>query len=466
MSIYPSSSVYREPNSSQFRRLNRRSVVIRALLKGRRKTKMLTRAFSRSLSSHKRMASESTSVSKRSIRYRSAVTHQPEFLEMIDKVERLKRTNTYFYMRNLESASGASVIVGGRRMIMMGSNNYLGLTTHPLVKQAAIRAIEEYGTGAGGVRILSGTYRLHEQLEERLAELKQTEASVVFVGGYLTNLAAVSTLAELGYVLINDEKNHASIIDGCKVRKARASFYRHNDMAHLEKLLLNGNRGDERFVIADGVFSMDGDIADVPAMLNLTRQYGAKTYVDDAHATGVLGTHGRGTAEYFGVEGQIDIIVGTLSKALGAVGGFVAGPRDLVVYLKHASRAFVFGSALPPSVAATALAALDVIRDEPEHLHRLHQNTRRVSEGLKDLGFEVRYNGTPILPVIVGEEDRAYRLARLLDQYGVFVNPVAYPAVKPREARIRISVNALLTDRDIGDALLAFKRAGISLGLI
>lgn len=393
-------------------------------------------------------------------------TYLPPFQGLLDKIEKTKEAGLYFYMRNLESASAAHVIVGGRRMIMLGSNNYLGLTTHPRVKRAAIRAIQKYGTGAGGVRILSGTYRLHEELEEKLAELKRTAAAVVFSAGYVTNLAAITTLAELGSVLINDEKNHASIIDGCKIRKAKVHFYRHNNMQHLEEILSRDGHGDERYIVADGVFSMDGDIADLPHILTLARRYGAKIYLDDAHATGVIGPHGRGTAEHYGVEGQVDVVIGTLSKALASVGGFVAGSKAFVTYLKHASRAFVFGSALPPSVAATALAAIEVIEREPEHLERLRQNTKKVCNGLKDLGFEVSNDATPIIPVIVGEEMRAYHLAKLLDEGGVFVNPVAYPAVKPKEARIRVTVNALLTDKEIGTALLAFKQAGRTLNLI
>lgn len=394
------------------------------------------------------------------------ITYSPAFQSFLEKIARTKAEGLYFYMRNLESASSAHVLVDGRRMIMLGSNNYLGLTTHPRVKRAAIRAIEKYGTGAGGVRILSGTYRLHEELEEKLAELKRAAAAVVFSAGYVTNLAAITALAELDYALINDEKNHASIIDGCKVRKAKVYFYRHNNMQHLEEILCRDGHGTERFIVADGVFSMDGDIVDLPGILSLARRYGAKIYLDDAHATGVIGAHGRGTAEHYGVEGQVDVVIGTLSKALAGVGGFVAGSKALITYLKHASRVFVFGSALPPSVAATALAALEVLEKEPEHLDRLSQNTKKIREGLKDMGFDLRDGVTPIIPVIVGEEMRAYHLTKLLHEMGVFVNPVAYPAVKPKEARIRVSANSLLTDREIGTALLAFKQASRTLGLI
>lgn len=442
----------------------KRSAVIRALRRSRRRIRRIVHNFSFGLWRSRNR----TGVSRVRLtaRYRPTVTHLPQFQAMLDKVRSLKEDDLYFYMRSLESSSAGNVVIRGRRMIMLGSNNYLGLTVHPAVKRAAIHAIEEFGTGAGGVRILSGTYKLHEQLEERLAELKRTEAVVVFAGGYLTNLAAISTLCELGYVMINDEKNHASIIDGCKVRKARAHFYHHNDMTDLERLLSSEADGTGKFIVVDGVFSMDGDIVDLPGVLRLARRYGARVYVDDAHATGVLGRQGRGTAEHYGMEGLVNVVAGTLSKALGAVGGFIAGPKDLVDYLKHASRAFVFGSALPPCVAATVLASLDVIRDEPEHLEKLRANTKKILDGLRNIGFNVHEGGTPILPVIVGEELLAYRLARLLDEFGIFVNPVAYPAVKPKEARIRVSVNALLTDRDIGTSLVAFERAGRMLGLI
>lgn len=397
------------------------------------------------------------------------LTYLPPFEGLLRKIKTTRDAGFYFYMRNLESASGSEVTIGGRKLIMLGSNNYLGLTTHPRVKRAAIRAIKKYGTGAGGVRILSGTYRLHEELEEKLAELKRTAAAVVYSAGYVTNLAATTILSELGYLLINDERNHASIIDGCKARRTHVCFYKHNNMQHLEEVLRQdkGDEERERYIIADGIFSMDGDIADLPQILTLARRHGAKVYIDDAHATGVLGTNGRGTSEYYGVEGQVDIVVGTLSKALGAVGGFVAGSKDLVTYLKHASRAFVFGSALPPSVAATAIASLDVLQKEPEHLARLRNNILKVRAGLKDIGFSIFGDDqTPIIPVIVGEETLAYHLTKILDEAGVFVNPVAHPAVKPKEARIRVSVNSLLTVQQIGKALVAFKRAGQSLGLI
>ena len=394
------------------------------------------------------------------------ITYPLPFQGLLDMIEKGKHENYYMCFRNLESASAAHAVVQGRRMIMLGSNNYLCLTTHPKVKRATIRAIQKYGTGAGGVRMLSGTYRLHEELEEKLAELKRTDSAMVFSAGYTTNVATISTLAELGYVLINDEKNHASIIDGCKTRKAKVCFFRHNNINHLKEILQHTEPGTERFIIADGIFSMDGDIADLPNILSLARCYGAKTYIDDAHATGVIGAHGRGTAEHYGVEGQVDVIIGTLSKALGAVGGFTAGPKDLITYLKHASRAFVFGSALPPSVAATALASLGVLQKEPELLQRLHRNSKMLRDGLKDLGFDVAQGQTPIIPLIVGDWIRAYRFARFLHEAGVFVNPVGYPAVKPKEARIRISVNALLTSREIGSALIAFEQAGKTLRLI
>ncbi len=395
------------------------------------------------------------------------VTYSPPFETLLEKIEETKSNNLYFYMRVLETASGAEVIVDGRRMIMLGSNNYLGLTVHPKVKRATIRAIEQYGTGASGSRVLSGTHRLHVQLEEKLAELKNAEAAAVFSTGYITNMAAVSILAELGYTLINDDKNHASIIDGCRIQDAEVYFYRHNNMKHLKKVLERPQKDSTKcFIITDGVFSMDGDIADLSSILLLARQHGAKVYLDDAHALGVLGKHGRGTAEHCNVEGQVNLTVGTLSKALGSAGGFIAGSKDFITYLKHASRAFMFGTAMPPSIAATAIAALDVLEKEPEHLERLHQNTKEVRDGLRDMGFEVPLNETPILPVIIGDEMRTYALTRLLHEAGVFVNPVAYPAVKPGKARIRVSTNALLTSQQIGSALTAFKQAGKSLGLI
>lgn len=394
------------------------------------------------------------------------VGYTPSILSMLKRIKKLKDNDAYFYMRKLESPSLGHVRISGKDMIMLGSNNYLGLTSHPKVKQATIDAINKYGTGAGGVRILSGTYPIHEELEESLAILKGAEAAVVFSSGYATNFGLISTLAEIGHLIVNDEKNHASIIDGCKVRRAHTFFYKHNDIENLRSTLSNLIMGEHnRLLIAsDGVFSMDGDIVPLPKWLSVARSANAITMLDDAHATGVLGPTGSGTAEHFGLKGAVDITVGTLSKALAGVGGFIAASKDLVSYIKHTTRAFVFASALPPSVAATCLAAIKVLQSEPEHLESLWKNRALLYDGLRDIGFDLGKSQTPIIPVIVGDEFLAYSYAKRLDDEGVFVNPVAYPAVKKQESRLRITVSAALTKQDIGKALSAFKKIAKELG--
>ncbi len=387
------------------------------------------------------------------------VGYTPSISSVLKRIQRLKENHSYFYMRPLDSASLGHVRVNDRDMIMLGSNNYLGLTDHPKVKKAAIAAIEKYGTGAGGVRILSGTYSIHEKLEEQLATLKDAKAAVVFSSGYATNFGLVSTLAEIGYLIINDEKNHASIIDGCKVRGAQTFFYKHNNVNSLQQTaesLLQKERG-KLMVISDGVFSMDGDIVPLQEWLETAKSFNALTMIDDAHATGVLGKSGAGTAEHYGIRGQVDITVGTLSKALAGVGGFIAGSKDLISYIKHTTRAFVFASALPPSVAAACSTAIEVMQSEPEHLQNLWRNRALVYGGLKDMGFNLGHSETPIIPVIVGDEFLVYEYARRLDEAGIYVNPVAYPAVRKQEARLRITVTAALTPKEIGTALSVFK---------
>lgn len=393
--------------------------------------------------------------------------HTPSIHSMLKRIQVLKDRSLYFYMRKLDSPSLGRVIVEGKDMIMLGSNNYLGLTGHPKVKRAAISAIEKYGTGAGGVRILSGTYSLHERLEEQLAALKGAEAAVAFSSGYVTNFGLVSTLAEIGHVIINDEKNHASIIDGCKVRRAQTFFHKHLDMNHLRNVLatLSDKERRQLLLISDGVFSMDGDIVPLPEWHEAAKAANALTMLDDAHATGVLGKTGAGTAEHFGMMGAVDITVGTLSKALAGIGGFIAGSKDLITYIKHTTRAFVFASALPPSVAASCSAAIEVMQTEPEHLQDLWRNRQLIYDGLKDIGFRLGNSQTPIIPVLVGDELLAYKYARDLQGAGIFVNPVAYPAVKRHEARLRVTVTSALTPKDIGTALSAFRTAAKDLGI-
>ncbi|MBU1062249.1 MAG: aminotransferase class I/II-fold pyridoxal phosphate-dependent enzyme [Candidatus Omnitrophica bacterium] len=377
-----------------------------------------------------------------------------------------RRQNYYFYMRNLESFSGAKVRINGRQMIMLGSNNYLGLTSHPKVKEAAIKAVKKYGVGSGGVRMLSGTFRLHEELEREIAEFKGTESSVIFNTGFMTNLGSIISLVDKNTVVINDEKNHASIVDGSVFSRAQIRVFLHNDMQYLEKILSSYPNTQDKLIIVDSVYSMDGDIANLPDIYRLARKYKARIMIDEAHASGVLGMTGRGAPEYFNMIGTIDIVMGTLSKALGGLGGFIASTEKLVTYLKHVSREFIFSTSLPPAIVAGNIAAIKVIRKEPHLIRQLWRNIRYMKEELEDLGYDTGNSESAIIPVLIWNEIKTYKMAHLLDKAGIFVNPVVFPAVKESESRLRVSIMALHSLEDLDRALEAFKKAGRKLGII
>jgi 8-amino-7-oxononanoate synthase len=383
------------------------------------------------------------------------------------RVKILKANNIYFYLRELETPSGSHIRVNGRNMLMFGSNNYLGLTNHPKVKEAAIKATREYGAGAGAVRLLGGTFKLHSQLEEKLAEFKGAESAIAYSSGYAANLTTVSTLVceedDLAFI---DERDHASIIDGLRLSRAKMRVFKHNDMSDLREKLATAPISTNKIIIVDGVFSMDGDIVNLEEVYRLAKRYGATLMIDEAHATGVIGKTGRGTPEHFGLEGRVEVVMGTLSKALGGIGGFVAGSKVMIDYLKHAGRGFVFSSALPPAVCASVLAAIDVLNTEPEWIQRLHSNASLLRRGLQDLGFNTGLSATAIVPVIIGDEMRTYQMTRLLHDQGIFVSPVAFPAVKRGTSRLRASVMATHEPDDINKALEAFKKAGQELGVI
>ncbi|MFA4992139.1 MAG: pyridoxal phosphate-dependent aminotransferase family protein [Candidatus Omnitrophota bacterium] len=385
---------------------------------------------------------------------------------VLKRVERVKRQNYYFYMRNLESFSGPRVKISGREMIMLGSNNYLGLTSHPKVKEAAIKAIKKYGVGSGGVRILSGTYKLHEELEREIAKFKGTEAAVIFNTGFMTNLGSIISLVNESSIVINDEKNHASIVDGSRFSRAKIRVFPHNDMRYLENILSSYPRSQDKLIIVDSVYSMDGDMADLPEIYKLAKKYSARTMIDEAHASGVLGKTGRGAPEYFSMIGKIDIIMGTLSKALGSLGGFIASTKDVVTYLKHVSREFIFSASLPPCIVAGGLAAVKVIRDEPHLLKNLWRNIEYMQKGLSGLGYDIGNSQSAIIPVLIRDEMKTYRMAQMLDKAGIFVNPVIFPAVKESESRIRVSIMASHSLGDLSRSLEAFKKAGKKIGLI
>jgi 8-amino-7-oxononanoate synthase len=381
------------------------------------------------------------------------------------QTEELRASGHYFFFRKLESPQDSEVVVNGRRVIMAGSNNYLGLTTHPRVKEAARKAINEFGSGCAGSRLLNGNLEIHEKLEEKLARFFRKEAALVFATGYQTNLGTISALLGRNDVAIIDKYDHASIIDGCRLSFGQAKKYRHNDMKDLERVL-EGTKGKGKLIIVDGIFSMDGDIADLPSIVRLAKTHGARVMVDDAHAIGVLGKGGRGTAEHFGLEDQVDLIMGTYSKSLAAIGGFVAGSREVIDFIKHVGRSMMFSASLPPSLVATVSTALDIIEEVPELRTRLWRNTHKMLKGYKALGFDTGDSETPIIPIIIKDSMKVYEMCRLLFEYGVFVNAVVSPAVPPGRELLRTSYMATHTEEQLDKILSAFEKAGKQLGAI
>jgi 8-amino-7-oxononanoate synthase len=388
-----------------------------------------------------------------------------KFSKILDQTRALRETGNYFFFRTLESPQDAEVVVNGKRVIMAGSNNYLGLTTHPRVKEAAIKAIEKYGSGCAGSRFLNGTLEIHEELEKKLARFFRQEAAIVFSTGYQTNLGAISALLGRSDVAIIDKYDHASIIDGCRLSFGKVKKYRHNDMEDLERVLKDC-KGYGKLVIVDGVFSMEGDIADLPAIVKLAKAYDARVMVDDAHGIGVLGKGGRGTAEHFGVEDQVDLIMGTYSKSLAAIGGFVAGSADAIDFIKHVGRSMLFSASLPPSLVASVSVALDIIDEQPQLRENLWRNTHKMLKGYKDLGFDTGTSETPIIPILIGNNIKTYQMCRLLFDHGVFVNPVVSPAVPPGRELLRTSYMATHTAEQLDRVLEAFKKVGKQLGVI
>ncbi|MDD5258585.1 MAG: aminotransferase class I/II-fold pyridoxal phosphate-dependent enzyme [bacterium] len=376
------------------------------------------------------------------------------------------KQNNYFLLRETSSASAARVIVKKKKMLMLGSNNYLGLSTHPKVKEAAIKAIKKYGLGSGGSRLLSGTTDLHNALEEKLAKFKGVEAGIVFTAGYMTNVGVISTLVNEGEFVIVDEKSHASIIDGTSLCNGNLRIFRHNDMESLEKELKFCGKESNKLVVTDGIFSMDGDMCKLDLIYELTQKYNAAIMIDDAHATGVIGERGSGTAEHFGLAGKIDLEIGTLSKSLGSIGGFAVASKRIIFYLKHVARSFLFATSQPPAICAAVIAAIKVIEEEPQLKLNLWRNINFLREGLIDIGYNLQESQSAILPIILGDEGITYKLAKMLEEQEIFTNAVAYPAVRKREARIRLTPMATHTLEDMETTISAFKQAGRKLRVI
>jgi len=385
--------------------------------------------------------------------------------KLLTRVTELRSSGNYFFFRKLQSPQDAEVIVDGKRVIMIASNNYLGLTMHPRVRQAAIKAIEKYGTGCAGSRWLNGNLEIHEELEAKLARFFRKEAAVVFATGYQTCVGTISALVGRSDVAVVDKYDHASIIDGCRLSFGEMKKFRHNDPEDLERVL-RANKDKGMLIIVDGVFSMEGDIANLPELVNLAKRYGAGLMVDDAHGIGVLGKGGRGTAEHFGLESEVDLILGTYSKSLAAIGGFVTGAKDVIDNIKHSARPLMFSASLAPPLVASVSAALDVIDQQPELLTQLWSNTRKMLTGFRSLGFDIGASETPIIPVIIGDTAKMYKMCHLLFENGVFVNPVASPAVPPGRELLRTSCMATHTDDQLDRVLAAFKKVGKQVGVI
>src|SRR5512139_3943809 len=379
----------------------------------------------------------------------------------------LKDNGLYFYNQPIEEVKGgAKAIVRGREMGMYASYSYLGLVGHPRINAAAKAAVDKFGTGTNGVRTLAGTLTIHNELEETIANFKHAEAAITYTSGYATNLTVVSTLMGRGDYVFSDKLNHASIVDGCLMSGAEFRRFRHNDMAHLEGLLKNAPTDVTKLVIADSVFSMDGDIIDLPKMVALCKQYNAWLMIDEAHSVGVLGAKGTGIEEYFGLGDVIDIKMGTLSKTIPSVGGYVAAKKDIITYLRHASRAYIFSAALPPAQAAAANEAFKVILDEPWRIERLNQNTKQFIGGLKSMGFDTMLTETAIVPVLCGDDERAFAMTREAQNNDVFVLPVVSPAVPEGLARLRATVTAAHDPSEIERAMDVIGEAGKKLGII
>jgi 8-amino-7-oxononanoate synthase len=377
----------------------------------------------------------------------------------------LKQRGHYFFFQKLESPQDSEAVVNGKRVIMVGSNNYLGLTNHSRVKEAAIKAIEKYGTSCAGSRFLNGNLDIHEELEKKLARFLRKEAALVFATGYQTNLGAISALVGRNDVAIIDMYDHASIIDGCRLSFGEVKKYRHNDMDALETIL-EGSKEKNKLIIVDGVFSMEGDIADLPAIVKLAKAYGARIMLDDAHAIGVLGDGGRGTAEHFGLENDVDLIMGTHSKSLAAIGGFIAGPSDVISWIKHVARPMIFSASLPPSMVASASTALDIIEEQPELRARLWRNAHKMLKGYKTLGYNTGTSETPIIPVVIKDTMKTYEMCKLLFENGVFVNAVISPAVPQGRELLRTSYMATHTEEQLDKVLAAFEKVGRQVGVI
>ncbi len=391
---------------------------------------------------------------------------------LTDQINDLKAKGTHFNLRVLDDEQAPVCTFDGKKVINLASNNYLGLTTHPKLREAALEATRKYGVGSGAVRTIAGTMKIHMELEEKIAAFKNVEACVVFQSGFAANAGTVSAVLGKEDFIISDQLNHASIIDGARLSRAKILVFNHKDLAHAEEQLASiKDQPGRKLLISDGVFSMDGDIGPLPGLCDLAEKYGAIMMVDDAHASGVLGRAGRGTIDHFSVHGRVDIQVGTLSKAIGALGGYVCGTRDLIDFLYHRARPFLFSTSHPPSVAATCIAAFDVLQDEPERIEDLWENTRFWKKELAMLGFDIGgkttpASETPITPIIIGDGARTMEFSRELFKEGVLGTGIAFPTVPEGKARIRTIMTATHTEEELEQALEVLKKVGKKMGIL
>ena len=391
--------------------------------------------------------------------------HDLDFITQ--RLNELKEQGVYRKLPVLESPSGPRCIVNGKNVINLSSNNYLGLANHPRLREAGKKAIDKWGMGAGAVRTIIGTMSIHEELEEKLAKFKHVEAVLVFQSGFTANAGAIPGIVDKGDVIISDELNHASIIDDCRLSKADVVRYKHSDMEDLERVIKEvKDNYNIKLIITDGVFSMDGDIAKIPEIVELAEKYGCLTYVDDAHSSGVLGKSGQGSAHHFGLSDRVDVQIGTLSKAIGVVGGYVAGRRNLIDWLNHRGRPFLFSTAAPPAVAAACIEAINILSESTELTDRMWDNANHFKKKLNELGFNTGKSETPITPVITGDDRKAVELSKRLFEEGVFAQAIVFPTVPKGGARVRTIVTAAHTKDDLDEAAAAFAKVGRELGLI
>jgi 8-amino-7-oxononanoate synthase len=382
-----------------------------------------------------------------------------------DLPDQLKQQDLYPYFRVIESEQDTVVSIDGKPTLMFGSNSYLGLTNHPKLKEAAARAVQQYGTGCAGSRFLNGTLKIHTELEEVLADYLDKEAVLLYSTGFQANLGALAPFSGRNDCIFIDEMVHASIIDGTRLGFGRVLKYRHNDMASLEQQLQRTECDGIKMIVVDGVFSMEGDIANLPVITKLAEQYDATVVVDDAHATGVLGHLGRGTGDHFGLANKVDMIVGTFSKSLASLGGFIAADKSIINYLKHNSRTVIFSASMTPAAAASVLAAIEIIRTEPDRIEKLWQNTYYAMAQLRNAGFEIGHTESPILPVYIRDNEKTFQLTMMMARDGVFVNPIVSPAVRPADSLIRFSLMATHTFAQIDQAVEIMATHAKKLGL-